>query len=111
MEHLWSEGYYSIEGYPLRDGMRAAIGGRRYGHWHSPVGDRKEPPLRRHGNRHVSAGSNVTHMFRPPIDPASDFGSRAEERAGRCLLREPLAALAGKRRRSRQSTPASTTQI
>jgi Domain of unknown function (DUF5348) len=25
MEHL-SEGYYSIEGYPLRDGMRAAIG-------------------------------------------------------------------------------------
>jgi hypothetical protein len=26
MEHLWSEGYYSIEGYPLRDGMRAAIG-------------------------------------------------------------------------------------
>jgi hypothetical protein len=26
MGHLWSEGYYSIEGYPLRDGMRAAIG-------------------------------------------------------------------------------------
>jgi hypothetical protein len=26
MEHLSSEGYYSIEGYPLRDGMRAAIG-------------------------------------------------------------------------------------
>jgi hypothetical protein len=26
MEHLYSEGYYSIDGYPLRDGMRAAIG-------------------------------------------------------------------------------------
>jgi hypothetical protein len=26
MGHLWSEGYYSIEGYPLRDGLRAAIG-------------------------------------------------------------------------------------
>ena len=26
MGHLWGEGYYSIEGYPLRDGMRAAIG-------------------------------------------------------------------------------------
>jgi hypothetical protein len=26
MGHLWSEGYYSIEGYTLRDGMRAAIG-------------------------------------------------------------------------------------
>ena len=26
MEHLWGEGYYSIEEYPLRNGMRAAIG-------------------------------------------------------------------------------------
>jgi hypothetical protein len=26
MEHLRSEGYYSIEGYPLREGKRAAIG-------------------------------------------------------------------------------------
>jgi hypothetical protein len=26
MEHLWGEGYYSIDGYKLRDGMRAAIG-------------------------------------------------------------------------------------
>jgi hypothetical protein len=26
MGHLWSESYYSIEGYTLRDGMRAAIG-------------------------------------------------------------------------------------
>jgi hypothetical protein len=26
MGHLWGGGYYSIEGYPLRDGMRAAIG-------------------------------------------------------------------------------------
>jgi hypothetical protein len=26
MGHLWSEGYYSVEGYTLRDGMRAAIG-------------------------------------------------------------------------------------
>ena len=26
MEHLYGEGYYSIDGYPLRDGMRAAIG-------------------------------------------------------------------------------------
>jgi hypothetical protein len=26
MEHLYAEGYYSIDGYPLRDGMRAAIG-------------------------------------------------------------------------------------
>jgi hypothetical protein len=26
MEHLWSEGYYSVDGYKLRDGMRAAIG-------------------------------------------------------------------------------------
>jgi hypothetical protein len=24
MGNLWGEGYYSIEGYPLRDGMRAA---------------------------------------------------------------------------------------
>jgi hypothetical protein len=26
MEELYSEGYYSVDGYPLRDGMRAAIG-------------------------------------------------------------------------------------
>jgi hypothetical protein len=26
MEHLWGEGYYSIDGCPLRDGMRASIG-------------------------------------------------------------------------------------
>jgi Domain of unknown function (DUF5348) len=26
MESLWGEGYYSIDGYPLHDGMRAAIG-------------------------------------------------------------------------------------
>jgi hypothetical protein len=26
MEHLWGEGYYSIDGYKLRDGMRAAMG-------------------------------------------------------------------------------------
>jgi hypothetical protein len=26
MKHLYSEGYCSIDGYPLRDGMRAAIG-------------------------------------------------------------------------------------
>ena len=26
MESLWAEGYYSIDGYPLHDGMRAAIG-------------------------------------------------------------------------------------
>jgi hypothetical protein len=25
MEHLWGEGYYSIDGLPLRDGLRAAI--------------------------------------------------------------------------------------
>jgi hypothetical protein len=25
MEHLWGEGYFSIDGYPLRDGIRAAI--------------------------------------------------------------------------------------
>ena len=28
MEHLWSKGYYSVDGYKLRDGMRAAIGSR-----------------------------------------------------------------------------------
>jgi hypothetical protein len=27
MKELYSEGYYSVDGYPLRDGMRAAIGG------------------------------------------------------------------------------------
>jgi hypothetical protein len=27
MEHLWGEGYYSVDGYDLRNGMRAAIGG------------------------------------------------------------------------------------
>jgi hypothetical protein len=26
MEHLWGEGYYSFDGFPLRDGMRTAIG-------------------------------------------------------------------------------------
>jgi Domain of unknown function (DUF5348) len=26
MGHLWGEGYYSVDGYKLRDGMRAAIG-------------------------------------------------------------------------------------
>ena len=26
MGHLWGEGCYSVDGYPLRDGMRAAIG-------------------------------------------------------------------------------------
>jgi hypothetical protein len=26
MEHQWGEGYYSVDGYPLRNGMRAAIG-------------------------------------------------------------------------------------
>ena len=26
MEEVWGEGYYSIDLYPLRDGMRAAIG-------------------------------------------------------------------------------------
>ena len=26
MEHLYAEGYYSADGYELRDGMRAAIG-------------------------------------------------------------------------------------
>jgi Domain of unknown function (DUF5348) len=26
MEHLLGQGYYSVDGYPLRDGMRAAIG-------------------------------------------------------------------------------------
>jgi Domain of unknown function (DUF5348) len=26
MEHLWGEGYYSIDGFTLCDGMRAAIG-------------------------------------------------------------------------------------
>jgi hypothetical protein len=26
MEHLYGEGYFSIDGYKLRDGMRAAIG-------------------------------------------------------------------------------------
>jgi hypothetical protein len=26
MGHLWGEGYCSVDGYPLRDGMRAAIG-------------------------------------------------------------------------------------
>jgi hypothetical protein len=28
MEHLWGEGYYSVDGYPLRDGMRS--GDRRW---------------------------------------------------------------------------------
>ena len=28
MEHLWSKGYYSVDGYKLRGGMRAAIGSR-----------------------------------------------------------------------------------
>jgi Domain of unknown function (DUF5348) len=27
MEHLWGEGYYSVDDYPLRNGMRAALGG------------------------------------------------------------------------------------
>jgi hypothetical protein len=27
MEEVWGEGYYSIDLYPLRDGMRAVIGG------------------------------------------------------------------------------------
>ena len=27
MEEVWGEGYYSIDLYALRDGMRAAIGG------------------------------------------------------------------------------------
>ena len=26
MEEVWGEGYYSIDLYPLRDGLRAAIG-------------------------------------------------------------------------------------
>jgi hypothetical protein len=26
MEHLWGEGYYSVDGFLLRDGIRAAIG-------------------------------------------------------------------------------------
>jgi hypothetical protein len=26
MEEVWGEGYYSIDLYPLRDGMHAAIG-------------------------------------------------------------------------------------
>jgi hypothetical protein len=26
MEHMYGEGYYSLDGYPLREGMRAAIG-------------------------------------------------------------------------------------
>jgi Domain of unknown function (DUF5348) len=26
MRHLWGQGCYSVDGYPLRDGMRAAIG-------------------------------------------------------------------------------------
>ena len=26
MEEVWGEGYYSIDLYPLRDGMRAGIG-------------------------------------------------------------------------------------
>jgi hypothetical protein len=26
MEHLWGEGYFSIDGYRLRDSIRAAIG-------------------------------------------------------------------------------------
>ena len=26
MGHLWGEGYYSVDGYKLRDGIRAAIG-------------------------------------------------------------------------------------
>ena len=26
MGHLWGEGYYSVDGYKLRDGMCAAIG-------------------------------------------------------------------------------------
>ena len=28
MEHLWSKAYYSVDGYKLRGGMRAAIGSR-----------------------------------------------------------------------------------
>ena len=28
MEHLPGEGYYSVKGYSLRDGLRAAIGDR-----------------------------------------------------------------------------------
>jgi hypothetical protein len=26
MEEVWGEGYYSVDLYPLRDGMRAALG-------------------------------------------------------------------------------------
>jgi hypothetical protein len=26
MEHLWGEGYFSVDGFLLRDGLRAAIG-------------------------------------------------------------------------------------
>jgi hypothetical protein len=43
MGHLWSEGYYSIEGYPLRDGMRAAIGVEAL--------PRKKARMSDHGNR------------------------------------------------------------
>jgi hypothetical protein len=60
MGHLWGEGYYSVDGYPLRDGMRAAIGVEAL-----PGKKRKCPTKASSAGCRPSAGQSLHRAARP----------------------------------------------